>query len=68
MLKKEILLKNKELIKELYVDKNFTKKQLAEKFDCSTSVLDRFFKEQGISKENKFCLKIFLLKIQYRNY
>lgn len=50
MLKKEFLLENLELIKKLYIDENCTKKELAIRFNCSTSALERFFKEHNIFK------------------
>lgn len=50
MLKKEFLLQNKEEVRKMFVEENHTVKEVAEAFNCSTAVLQRFMKEQGIFK------------------
>ena len=51
MTKKEFLLQNKEAVKIMFIDENRTVVEVAEKFNCSTAVLQRFLREQGISVE-----------------
>lgn len=53
MLKKEFLLQNKLEVQKMYIDENKTVEQVAEAFNCSTSVLQRFLREQGISKRKQ---------------
>lgn len=53
MLKKEFLLKNKEEVIQLYITENRTVKEVAEQFNCSTAVLQRFMKDQNISKRKQ---------------
>lgn len=51
MLKKEFLLQNKESVINMYITENKTVKEVADAFNCSTAVLQRFLKEQGIRKK-----------------
>lgn len=51
MLKKEFLLQNKELVRKMFVEENHTVKETAKAFNCSTSVLQRFMREEGITKK-----------------
>lgn len=53
MLKKEFLLQNKEAVINMYITENKTVKEVANTFNCSTSVLQRFLKEQGIRKKSR---------------
>ena len=50
MLKKEFLLQNKESVRKYYVEENHTVEETAAMFNCSTSVLQRFMKAEGIRK------------------
>ena len=53
MLKKECLLQNKEAVINMYITENKTVKEVANTFNCSTAVLQRFLKEQGIRKKSR---------------
>lgn len=57
MLKKEILLQNKEQVEQMYIKENKTVAEVADAFNCSTPVLQRFLKEQGISKRKQLKLE-----------
>lgn len=50
MLKKEFLLQNKEKVRKFYVIEKHTVEETAKEFNCSTSVLQRFMREEGIKK------------------
>ena len=45
MLKKEFLLQNKESVINMYITENKTVNEVANAFNCSTAVLQRFLKE-----------------------
>ena len=53
MLKKEFLLQNKESVMNMYITENKTVNEVANAFNCSTAVLQRFLKEQGIRKKSR---------------
>lgn len=67
MLKKEFLLQNKESVINMYITENKTVKEVADAFNCSTAVLQRFLKEQGIRKNREFLFLIFQKKKKYLN-
>ena len=53
MLKKEFLLQNKESVINMYITENKTVNEVANAFNCSTAVLQRFLKEHGIRKKSR---------------
>ena len=67
MTKKEFLLQNKEAVKTMFIDENRTVVEVAEKFNCSTAVLQRFLREQGISKRKQLKLEDLPSKEELQN-
>lgn len=57
MLKKEFLLQNKTQVEQLYIKENKTVEEVSKAFNCSTSVLQRFLRDQGISKRKPIKLE-----------
>lgn len=57
MLKKEFLLQNKTQVEQMYIQENKTVEEVSRAFNCSTSVLQRFLREQGISKRKPIKLE-----------
>lgn len=64
MLKKEFLLKHKDEVIQLYITENHTVKEVADYFNCSTSVLQRFMKDYNITKRKQTKIEDLPTKIE----